>query len=258
MRAAIAGISALLIALAPQTLSAQEELTAKQIIERAEEEMRSERGVALLEMRVITPKWTRTMEMRSYDDRVGDRSFIHILSPRRDANTTFLRKGKELWMFRPRAERTTKIPPSMMQNSWMGSDFTNDDLVKESSYITDYAHELTGYEEVEGKQCYKIVLTPLPEATVTWGKIEALVLTDPIVPVRYLFYNRRGELRKEMTLPISELKEMDGHIVPTLWTMRTPDKPGHRTEISLKEIDFDAEIDDNVFDKYSLEHPPAR
>ena len=240
----------------PLGLSAQEGLTAKQIMEMAEERMRSDRSVALFEMTVVTPKWKRTMEIISYDDRVGDRSFIHILTPRRDEGTTFLRRGNELWMFRPRSERVTKIPPSMMHNSWMGSDFTNDDLVKESSYITDYTHEMAGREEVEGRSCYKLILTPKPEAAVTWGRIEALILPDPLVPVGYRFYNRRGELNKEMSLPISNINEMDGVSIPTIWIMSTEDKPGHRTVITVNRIDFNAELPDSFFRDTALRNPP--
>lgn len=218
--------------------------------------MRSDRSYAELTMEIVTPGWQRTVSMRSYDDREGERSFIHILSPRRDENTTFLRVGFNLWMYLPRAERTIRIPPSMMLNSWMGSDFTNDDLVKESSYVDDYEHELTGIEELEeldGLRCYHIVMRPKPDAPVTWGRVEVWIGVEPLLPVLYRYYNQRGELRKEMIM--GEVSEMDGHLLPTVWTMRTMAKPGHSTVIRLESMDFDADIPDSVFTRRHLRSP---
>jgi outer membrane lipoprotein-sorting protein len=256
MRFSLTAAAVLLAAAGASAPRAQDNLTAKEIIERVEDQMRSNRSVAELEMRVVTPKWRRTMLARSYDDREEDRSFIHILSPKRDEDTTFLRRGKELWMFRPSVERTTKIPPSMMHNSWMGSDFSNDDLVKESSYITDYDHELVGTEEFQGRQCYNIKMTPKPDKAITWSRVEVLVLLDPPVPVRYRFYNRRGELDKEMILPVDSIKEMGGRRIPTLWIMQPMDKPGNHTEIEIKSMEFDAEMPEGVFTQRALENPP--
>jgi outer membrane lipoprotein-sorting protein len=256
MRFSITAAAILLAAAGASAPRAQDNLTAKEIIERVEDQMRSDRSVAELEMRVVTPKWRRSMLIRSFDDRESDRSFIHILSPKRDEGTTFLRRGKELWMFRPSVERTTKLPPSMMHNSWMGSDFSNDDLVKESSYITDYEHELSGTVEFQGRQCYNITMTPKPDVAITWSRVEVLVLDDPLLPVRYRFYNRRGELDKEMFLPVDSIEEMGGRRVPTLWIMQPTDKPGNRTEIEIKSMEFDAEIPDDAFTERALRNPP--
>ncbi len=249
-------LAALAAATALPFASAQQEPTALEIIQRIEDLMRSDRSYAELTMEIITPDWQRTVTMRSYDDREGERSFIHILSPRRDENTTFLRVEFNLWMYLPRAERTIRIPPSMMLNSWMGSDFTNDDLVRESSYIDDYDHELTGIEELEELDaipCYHIVMRPKPDAPVTWGWVEVWISVEPLLPVLYRYYNQRGELRKEMIM--SEIGEMDGHLLPTVWTMRTMDKPGHSTVIRLESMDFDADIPDRVFTRQHLRNP---
>ena len=226
---------------------------AKALMERAEELMRSSRAYSEVTMEVITPDWRRKLTLRNWDDREGKRTFIHILSPARDKDTTFLRLDYKLWSYLPRAERTIKIPPSMMLQSWMGSDFTNDDLVRESSYVNDYTHVHGGQEEVNGLICHKIILTPKPDAPVTWGKVEVWLSEEPFVPVRYRFYNRRGELRRTMIM--SDIKEMDGRMIPVLWTMQTVDKPGHSTVLHLDTIKFNPDFPKRIFTQQYLQNP---
>lgn len=227
--------------------------TAADIIKYVEDEMRSDRAYSEVSMEIVTPDWQRTVIFRSYDDREGDRSFIHILTPARDKDTTFLRAGRDLWMYLPRAERTIRIPPSMMMQSWMGSDFTNDDLVRESSYVNDFEHELTGKVMLDDVECYHLVMTPKPDAPSSWGRIEVWVQVDPLIPLRYQYFNQRGELRKQMDL--SDVKTMDEHVIPTIWTMTTVDKPGNSTILTLVDIDFNAEIQDRVFSRQYLRNP---
>jgi outer membrane lipoprotein-sorting protein len=226
---------------------------ARALVERIEELMRSDRAYSEMTMEVVTPDWRRTLIFRSWDDRVGERSFIHILGPARDRDTTFLRNGYQLWTYLPRSERTIKIPPSMMLRSWMGSDFNNDDLVRESSLIEDYTHEFKETEEIGGLECYTLILRPREGVPVTWGRIELSVSLDPLVPVRFRYFNRRDELRREMTM--SEVAEMDGRGIPVLWTMRTVDKAGHETRIRVNSIDFDAEMPERIFTQQYLRNP---
>lgn len=234
-------------------IATRQELTAQQIIDRVEQTMRSDSAYMAASMQIVTPEWSRTVAFKSYDDRRTDRFFIHILSPVRDKDTTFLREDRNLWMYLPRAEKTIRIPPSMMSQSWMGSDFTNDDLVKESSYVEDFTHELRGTVTIEGSECWHLVMVPKPDAPATWGRIEVYVTIDPLLPWRYDYYNQRGELRKRMQM--SDVKTMDGHLMPTRWIMTSVDKPGNATIISIDEIDFDAKLPDRVFTQQYLRNP---
>ena len=156
-------------------------------------------------------------------------------------------------MYVPRAERVIKIPPSMMLQSWMGSDFTNDDLVRESSMVNDYTHELKAVEEINGLRCTTITLIPKKGAAVTWGRIEASISIDPFAPVRFRYFNRRDELRKEMVM--SEIKEMGGRRLPVVWTMRTVGKEGHATVMYLQNIEFNAQLPNRVFTQQFLRNP---
>jgi outer membrane lipoprotein-sorting protein len=245
--------SALLLAAVCAYAQGDQNIDAKALIERMESLMRSDTAYTEMTMEIVTPDWRRSLSMHSWDDRHGKRSFIHILSPARDKDTTFLRLDYQLWMYLPRAERVIKIPPSMMLQSWMGSDYSNDDLVRESSLINDYDHELKGIEEVEGQRCYVVDLIPKEGAPVTWGRIETAISVDPFLPVRSRYFNRRGELDKEMVF--SEVREMGGRRIPVTWTMRTIGKEGHETVIHLDKIEFDIEIPERVFTQQFLRNP---
>jgi outer membrane lipoprotein-sorting protein len=244
---------ALLLASSSAFAQDEQNVDAKALIERMEALMRSDSAYTEMTMEIVTPDWRRSLTMISWDDRLGKRSFIHILSPVRDQDTTFLRLDYQLWMYLPRAERVVKIPPSMMLQSWMGSDFTNDDLVRESSLINDYTHEMKGIEEVEGQRCWVINLIPKEGAPVTWGRIETAISIDPFLPVRSRYYNRRGELDKEMIF--SDVREMGGRRIPTTWSMSTIGKEGHATIIHLDKIEFDVKIPERIFTQQFLRNP---
>src|SRR3990167_6083947 len=143
----------------------------KKIIERMIHKMRGRINVAEYEMTIVRPSWSRMVKLKAWDDRGRKRVFIRILEPPKEAGTTFLRLGYNLWNYLPKVEKVMKIPPSLMLQPWMGSDFTNDDLVKESSYIDDYDHKIVGREERDGLPVLRIELIPHPEAPVVWGKV---------------------------------------------------------------------------------------
>jgi outer membrane lipoprotein-sorting protein len=244
---------AILLLCFQSTLMAQDASTAKELIRQVEDLMRSDEVITEISMEIVTPDWRRTLVFKSYDDRQGDQSFIHILEPVRDRNTTFLRQQRQLWSYLPQAERTLKIPPSMMMQSWMGSDFTNDDLVKESSLVSDYEHEYNGTVEEDGNTYHQVTLIPKPDAPVTWGKIEALLRENPLTPYTYRYFDRRGELRKTMVL--DQLGTISGRTLPTRWTMTTTNKPGHKTIITLESIEFDPQIPARIFTRQFLRNP---
>jgi outer membrane lipoprotein-sorting protein len=231
-------------------------LVAREVAERAEDALRSERTYLEAEMTVVSPRLAadRVVAFRSWDDRPGKRSFIRILEPAKDAGSGFLKLHPNLWMFVPRVERTVRIPPSMMLQSWMGSDFTNDDLVKESSTLDDYDHRLLGVDPApeghEGLRAYVVEYVPHEDAPVVWGRIVTWIETQHGTPLRQEFYDEDGVKLREMTF--SEIEEVDGRYYPRRWRMVPLDKQGHETRIRVREIRFDARIDDSVFTKRNL------
>ncbi|MCG8588525.1 MAG: outer membrane lipoprotein-sorting protein, partial [Proteobacteria bacterium] len=190
----------------------------------------------------------------STDDRPGKRSFIRILAPSKDRGSGFLKLHPNLWMYVPRVERTVRIPPSMMLQSWMGSDFTNDDLVRDSSEIDDYDHTLLGVdpapEVAPATPAYVVEYRPHEDAPVVWGRIVTWIEAARKVPLRQEFFDEGGE--KLRVLDFEDIRTVDGRHFPHRWTLVPLDKEGHRTVIEVEHIQFDADFGDDVFTTRNL------
>jgi len=196
------------------------------------------------EMTIATPYWKRTLKLNVFMQR-PDKSFVRILSPAKEAGVGSLRIKDEMWNYLPKVERTVKVPPSMMLQAWMGSDFTNDDLVKESSMINDYTHSLLDEETRNGEVIYRVKSIPKPEAPVVWGKLIYEVRKADLMPLSFNYYDERGRLIKALTF--SDVREMGGRQIPTRWEMRSTAKPENSTVIKLNNITFDIPISKKVF-----------
>jgi outer membrane lipoprotein-sorting protein len=203
-------------------------------------------------MTIITPRWQRTLQLRAWMDRPR-RSFIRILEPAKEKGIGSLRIGAEMWNYLPNVERTIKIPPSMMLQPWMGSDLTNDDLVKSSSVIDDYTHRILREEVVAGAPAYVLELMPKPDAAVVWGKIIYWVRKGDFIPLKQEFYSERGDLVRTMTF--SEVRPMAGRTIPTRWELRPADKPGNMTTFVVKSALYDQPIADEIFTQRNLQKP---
>jgi outer membrane lipoprotein-sorting protein len=236
--------------------AAPAELDGPAIARRAEDVVRSDRTYMEATMTVVSPRLRKPREVafRSWDDRGRDRSFIRILSPAKDAGTGFLRLPPNLWTYVPRVERTMRIPPSMMLQPWMGSDFTNDDLVNESSAIEDYEHRLLRIDESPeghgGLRAYVVEYKPREEAAVVWGKIVAWIATEHFTPLRQDFYDEDGA--KVRSMRFGDIREVKGRHYPHHWSMTPLEKEGHETRLQVDRVDFDASFDDGVFTTRNL------
>lgn len=216
----------------------------REIVRRADEHARGNTSVAEMSIVTTRPAWTRTMDMKAWS-KGAQFAVILIQSPAKEKGTVFLKRKKEVWNWLPALERTIKLPPSMMSQSWMGTDFTNDDLVKESSVVDDYNHQLLGKESQGGKECYKIQLTPKPNAPVVWGKILAWIETRDYLQIRTEFYDENGNLIQTMTA--SDFKTMGGRLLPAHIEMIPAGKKGQKTEIIYKSLEFDKPLADGFF-----------
>lgn len=226
--------------------------TGQEIVERVEALLWGKTLVAEIEMRVTTPRWQRTVLLRTWIERPR-RSFIRILAPAKEAGIGSLRIGTEMWNYLPAIERTIKIPPSMMLQPWMGSDFTNDDLVKESSLVNDYEHRVLTTETVDGVSAYVVEAVPKPNAAVVWGRIVLRARQADFIPLTQQFYSERGELVRVMTF--SDVRPIDDRTIPTRWEMRPTAKPLNATTITLKKAVYNGPIDDAVFTQRNLQKP---
>lgn len=238
----------LIISLLSLPVAADEPYSEKEALElitRMQELLRSDTNVAIYEMTVINPDWQRTIRLQSWDDRPGKQFFIRVLEPKKDEGVSYLKQGSNLWMYMPKLERDIRIPPSMMLSSWMGSDFTNDDLVKSSSVIDDYTHRLLKRDG----PLLTIESIPKPDAPVVWGKLVHVVHTEGI-PISEDFYDEDGELVRSMEF--TDVQNMGGRTIPTRWVMRPADEPGKSTALRIETIEFDPPIESSVFTRANL------
>jgi len=220
-------------------------LTGKEIIRRSEEAVRGNTLIASYEITIQTRRWERTMKMNSWEDRKTRRSFSEITAPKKDAGNRFLLIDKTMRHYVPSLQQEIIISPSMMLQSWMGSDFTNDDIVKESSILEDYNHILKGEETKDGHECYIIELQPKPGAPVVWGKIIYYARKPDYLPVRQEYYGERNQLRRVMYC--SEFKRVHNRVIPTFYKMETEGKKDRYTSIKILNARFNLKIPESVF-----------
>ncbi|MEO0874716.1 MAG: outer membrane lipoprotein-sorting protein [Bacteroidota bacterium] len=217
---------------------------AKEIIQRAEDKLRGASSYSEMKMTVVRPDWSREVTMKSWA--VGrDLSLILITGPARDKGVAFLKREREIWNWQPTIDRTIKMPPSMMMQSWMGSDFTNDDLVRESSILRDYDHELIDEETVDGRSSWKIKLTPKPDAAVVWGEIFMWVDQAEYIQLKTEFYDEDGYLVN--TMLGKAIKDMDGKLLPSIMEIIPAEEEGHKTVLEYVSLDFDITVKDSFF-----------
>ncbi|MBD3648368.1 MAG: outer membrane lipoprotein-sorting protein [Pseudomonadales bacterium] len=222
--------------------------TARQVIKQMEELYREDASKAELTMRVETPHYERTMTMTSMS--LGEENaFIRILSPRKDRGIATLKLDNEMWNYFPKINKVIKVPPSMMMGSWMGSDFTNDDLVKETTLADEYDLSL---EETEAT--YEITLSPKKDTVTLWAKILYIVDKEKMLPIAQIFFDDNGE--KVRRLAFKEPREFSGKMLPSVLEMIPLNKEGHRTVVIYNELEFNP--DDVTEDVFTLRNLQSR
>lgn len=217
---------------------------AKEVIRKSDEKMRGKTSHSEMTIQIIRPTWTREMKMKAWS-KDTKYAMILITSPAKEKGTVFLKSNKEVWNWVPSIERVIKLPPSMMTQSWMGTDFTNDDLVKESSVIEDYSHTFSGDSIIEGRDCHKIKLIPKPDAAVVWGKVMVWIDKKDYLQLRAEFYDEENSLVSSMQS--YDVKVLGGRLIPTRLEMIPADKKGQKTVMIYSNISFDQPIDDQFF-----------
>lgn len=218
--------------------------SAKDIIQKANDLLYGKKTYSEITMTITKPTWTRTVSMKSWSIE-PEYSIVYITEPARDKGSVTLKRKNEVWNFIPSVQKTIKIPPSMMLTSWMGSDFTNDDLVRQSSIVNDYNHTIAGEENYGGNDCYKIQMIPKPDAGVVWGKLLVWVTKKGYMITKEEYYDEDGVLVRTMTA--SEPKNFDGHMMPSYWEMIPANKPGSKTAFEYKELKFNVQLEPGFF-----------
>lgn len=223
--------------------------TAIEIVRKADEKLRGASSYGEAVMRIVRPDWTREIGMKMWS--LGTkRSLVFITSPARDKGTATLMRDKEIWNWQPSIDRVIKLPPSMMMQSWMGSDFTNDDLVKQSSMVNDYSHKILGDTTIDGYPCHRLEMIPKEEAAVVWGKIIICISKKDYLQLLVRFYDEDGFLVN--TMVASKVKEMGGRMLPSYMEMIPADNPKQKTVFEYSVLKFDIEVNDEFFSIQNL------
>lgn len=220
----------------------------EEIVRKVDALYRSDSSYCEAEMEIVTPQWQRTLRMKVWT-KGKDRTFIRILFPVKEAGVATLRIGNEMWNYLPRVNKVVKIPPSMMMSSWMGSDFTNDDLVKEFSLADDYRHELVPLPDAPGG-LVAIALIPREGLAVVWGKIIAAVGKSDYIPLWEKYYDDKNQLMR--VIDFKEVRDLGGRRIPSVMELVPQNQKGHRTVLRYIQAEFDIKIPDEIFSLRNL------
>ncbi len=230
-----------------QSESTSEVPSAGELIERLDTLYRSESSHATMDMKVKKPRNTRELTMESWSK--GDEHMLVVIKdPARESGTATLRTPDGLWNYLPRADRLMRIPSGLLSDSWMGSHFSNDDLMRETSYEEDYDGSVDVVER-DGVDVFEPTLTPEEEAPVVYSKLVFYVTADDRVPLETEYYDD-GEVVRKMTY--SDVEKVDGKKLPMTMTLRPEDADDEMTRVTYEELEFGVDIDDSLFSKRGL------
>jgi len=232
-----------------ENLIAQQKITATEIVEKADELIRGKTNTSVLEMEIIRPTWKRKIGMKSWG-KGHDYSMTYITAPAQDKGQVFLKLKSNMWNYIPAIGRMIKIPASMMSQGWMGSDYTNDDILKESSIVVDYNHKLIDEETVNGYKTYKIEMTPKENAAVVWSKVIMWIIKDNFIQIKTAFYDEDNELVKsELSF---DFKKMDGRLIPSKIEIVPANEEGKKTVLYIKEMHFNISLPVTFFSQQNM------
>jgi len=240
-------ILTMIFSMFPTASTPAEVIDVKEIVHQVDQLYRSDFSYSEVEMEIVTPHWQRTLSMQAWTQGM-DQTFIRITAPDKEKGMATLRIKNEMWNYLPKTNKVIKIPPSMMMSSWMGSDFTNDDLVKEFSLYDDFSYQLIpsakGSEDTILINCI-----PRPDLPIVWHNIVIAGRKEDHLPVWQKYYDEKGQLMR--ILNYSEVKKFGTRTLPATMEMIPQNKEGHKTVIRYLALDFDRKINPEVF---SLRH----
>lgn len=221
---------------------------ARTLVREAFDYFRGETSFSTVEMTIHRADWERRMTMKGWTKGL-DKSLIIITEPPKDEGNGTLKKGQEMWTYNPKVNRVIKIPPSMMAQSWMGSDFSNNDLAKSDTLIHDYDHSLLGSTTMDGKKVYLIESRPKPQAPVVWG-MQKLKVREDFIFLEQVFYDEY--LKPVKILSSHDIQMLGGKLFPKIMKVRKADEKEEYTMLEYRELTFGVHIQDSLFTLSSL------
>ncbi|MFZ0282961.1 MAG: outer membrane lipoprotein-sorting protein [Bacteroidales bacterium] len=249
MKLLFSGASFILLFCSNYTLYGQE-LSATEIVRKADEKFNGEKsGYSEMAMTIVRPAWQRSVEFKSWS-MGNDYALTLITAPAREKGQTFLKRGNEMWSWNPSINRLIKLPPSMMSQGWMGSDYTNDDILRESSVVNDYTHKTEGEEEVDGRLCYRVRLTARTDADVIWGSQVWWVDTKDFIMLKAELYDEDGYLVRSESG--KDLKTFEGRLLPTIIELTPAENPGNKTILKIGVMKFNIKLEESFFSQQNM------
>ncbi len=221
----------------------------REIVDTVDRLYRSSTSRTDVKMRIITQNWERTLRMIIWT-RALNRTFIHIVAPKKDAGIATLRIDNLMWNYFPKIDKVIKVPPSMMMSSWMGSDFTNDDLVKESSLLGDYHAKFVSSGNQDENNFY-IQLLPKEETATVWGKIILIIQKADMIPLEQIFFDEHGE--KIRVLKFYDIKTFGKRKIPATLELVSLKHKGKKTILHYEDAEFDAKVPESIFTRRNLQ-----
>ncbi|EPN3980112.1 outer membrane lipoprotein-sorting protein [Vibrio parahaemolyticus] len=219
------------------------------IVQKSDQAMRGKSSYSEATMEIVRPDWTRSMTMKSWT-KGTELSLVLVTAPAKDKGSASLKRHREMWNWVPSIERVIKIAPSMLSQSWMGSDFTNDDLINQSSIVVDYQHALVGNDSFEGDKVWVIEATAKPDAPVVWNKVTLWISQSTYLQRKVEFYDEFDE--RVNVLTTYDVKELGGRKIATRMEMNPVDKPGNKTIFTTHQAQFDFDINDDFFSQQQM------
>ncbi|HIF5956566.1 TPA: outer membrane lipoprotein-sorting protein [Vibrio parahaemolyticus] len=219
------------------------------IVQKSDQAMRGKSSYSEATMEIVRPDWTRSMTMKSWT-KGTELSLVLVTAPAKDKGSASLKRHREMWNWVPSIERVIKIAPSMLSQSWMGSDFTNDDLINQSSIVVDYQHALLGNDSFEGDEVWVIEATAKPDAPVVWNKVTLWISQSTYLQRKVEFYDEFDE--RVNVLTTYDVKELGGRKIATRMEMKPVDKPGNKTIFTTHQAQFDFDINDDFFSQQQM------
>lgn len=217
---------------------------AKDIVKKADEKVKGNTSFSSITIQTIRPSWSREITVKAWT-KGNDYSAILVVTPAKEKGIVYLKRKKEVWNWIPSIERTIKMPPSMMNQSWMGTDFTNDDLVKEASILEDYNHTFLDDIVITKRICHRIQLLPKPKASVVWGKLIMCIDKKDYLMLHVDYYDEDGKLVN--TMVGSDIRILGNRLLPARIEMIPADKKGYKTILLYNSVSYDMVLEDSFF-----------
>lgn len=250
MRRFFTGLSMLLMFIAAGHARASDPNPAE-LVKNAVNYLRGNTSRAVVEMTIHRPDWERQMTIKAWTEG-RENSIFWIASPPKDRGNGTLKRGDEMWIYNPKVNRVIKLPPSMMSQSWQGSDFSNNDLAKSDNIVDQYTHEIVGRQTHRGKAVYVIRSLPKAGAPVVWGMQKLKIREDHIL-LRQAFFDEEQKLVKALTM--EKIEMLGGRLYPVKWKMEKADPKEQYTVLDYRSLEFGLDISDWMFTITSLKNP---